>query len=34
VIRSIDEPLAAELRRAAGVYKRRQAHYRAVLTAL
>ena len=28
VVRQIDERLAAELRRAAGVYKRRQQHYR------
>jgi carbonic anhydrase/acetyltransferase-like protein (isoleucine patch superfamily) len=32
VIRTIDERLAAELRRAAGVYRRRQAHYRAALS--
>jgi len=32
VIRNIDERLAAELRRAAEVYQRRQAHYRSALT--
>jgi len=34
VIRQVDERLAAELRRAADVYRRRQAHYRAALTPL
>jgi len=34
VIRTIDERLAAELRRAADVYRRRQAHYRSALTPL
>jgi len=32
VIRQVDARLAAELRRAADVYRRRQAHYRAALT--
>jgi carbonic anhydrase/acetyltransferase-like protein (isoleucine patch superfamily) len=32
VLRDVDERLAAELRRAAAVYQRRQAHYRAKLS--
>lgn len=32
IVRTIDERLAAELRRAAEVYRRRQAHYRAALS--